>query len=404
MFVARHLAGVAIVLIAPAAVADGVDPQVQKHFDLGNQLYEEGRYDDALVEYDKAYALSKNWKILFNRGQVLVMLRRDPEAIEAFEQYLKQGGAEVPDDRRKSVEADLEKLRQRLAKVTISNAPSGVELAIDGRAAGTAPLKGPIVVGAGKHVVTARRGGNVVFSKEILIAAGDSADVHVEIAPEPKKEPPPPPKEEGGLPIHAFNISLAVGLAPPLSSVVRGRLAVLGAFELGADWRPHPVWSVGFFVGAASGKAELKSEDTNPLEVERTAQYGGGIGGVRAKMHLLRDKYFDGWIGGDLGVWRETWTFSKLAASSRDGFEWSATSPAIGLLGGIDFPIAKTWALGASARVFGTAVRSGDRFGCGANDARCDSDSLPGGGGLGVRGFFEVAARLTWSIVYASEK
>ena len=85
-------------------------------------------------------------------------------------------------------------------------------------------------------------------------------------------------------------------------------------------------------------------------------------------------------------------------------YTWSATSPAIGLLGGIDFPIAKTWALGASARVFGTAVRSGDRFGCGSNDSRCDSDSLPGGGGLGVRGFFEVAARLTWSIVYADGK
>jgi len=398
----RHLYAVAIVAFATSAHAESVDPDVQKHFDLGNQLYDEGRYDDALVEYDKAYALSNNWKILFNRGQVLVMLRRDPEAIEAFERYLERGGKDVPDDRRKAVGTDLEKLRQRLAKVTLSGAPSGLEVSIDGRVAGTTPLKAPIVVGAGKHGVVLRRGNAVVFTKDVFVAAGDTKDLAVEIAPEPKKDPTPAPKEEeGGLPIHSFNLSFAIGVAPPLSNVVRGRLDVLGAFEIGGEWRPHPVWSVGFFVGAASGKAELKRSGE---EIDPTARYTGAMGGMRAKMHLLRDKYFDGWIGGDFGVWRETWTFSPPEGSDKSDFEWSATSPAVGLLGGIDFPFASTFALGASARLFGTAVRSGDRFGCSAGDTRCDSNSLPGGGGLGVRGFFEVVARLTWSIPYRSAK
>lgn len=397
----RYLVAVAIVAYASGARAEAIDPEVQKHFDLGNQLYAEGRYDDALVEYDKAYALSNNWKILFNRGQVLVMLRRDPEAIEAFEQYLARGGKDVPEDRRKDVEADLEKLRMRLAKLTLKGAPAGLEIVVDGRSSGTTPTKGPIVVGAGKHTVALRRGANVVFAKDVLIAAGDTREVPVEIAPEPKKDPEPAPKEENALPIHSFNLSLALGIAPPLSNVVRGRLDVLGSFELGADWRPHPVWSVGFFVGAASGKAELK--DTTQLQIDSTAQYTGAIGGLRAKMHVLRDKYFDGWIGGDFGVWRETWSFSPLEGSTLPGFEWSSTSPALGLLAGLDFPIARTWALGASTRLFGTAVRSGDRVGCRGTDTRCDSDSLPGGGGLGVRGFFEVVARLTWSIPYRAQ-
>ncbi len=399
----RYLVAVAIVALASGARAEGIAPDVQKHFDLGNQLYEEGRYDDALVEYDKAYTLSNNWKILYNRGQVLVMLRRDPEAIEAFEQYLARGGHDVPDERRKDVENDLEKLRQRLAKVTLTGAPAGLEVLVDGRASGTTPLKGPIVVGAGKHGIALRRAGNVVFVKDVLIAAGDTKEVAVEIAPEPKKDAPAAPKEEGGLPIHAFNLSLAIGLAPPLSNVVRGRLDVLGAFELGGEWRPNPLWSVGFFVGFASGKAELKQSTATAEQIDPSARYNGAIGGVRAKLHLLRDHYYDGWIGGDFGVWRETWQFSAPKDTpGGSGFEWSATSPALGLLAGIDFPIARTWALGASARVFGTAVRSGDRVGCTGTDPRCDSETLPGGGGLGVRGFFEVAARLTYSIPYRS--
>lgn len=397
-------AGVTAFAAYPVAYAEpSVEPPppVHKHFDLGNQLYAEGRYDDALVEYDKAYALSGNWKILYNRGQTLVMLRREPEAIEAFEQYLAKGGKDVPDERRAAVEADLEKLRGRLATVTLDGAPAGLEVTIDGRASGTTPLTKPIAVGAGKRVIALRRGGAVVFTKELFIAAGDAHKVAVEIAPEPKKEPPPPPPVEGGLPARAFNIALALGIAAPMANVARGRLDVLGGVELGGAWRPHPLWSVGVFIGGSAGKVQLKSAVSTEANIDPTGQYSFGMGGVRGRLHLLRDKYFDGWVGIDFGVWRETWRFSPASGSSLSGFEWAATSPALGVTAGLDFPIAQTWAFGASARVFGTAVRSGDRFGCPAGDARCDRDDLPGGGGLGPRGFFEVVARVTWSIPYA---
>lgn len=398
----RYLvASIVLVGTATAHAQPTVDPRVQRHFELGNELYAEGRYDDALVEYDEAYKLSKNWKIHYNRGQALVMLRREPEAIEAFETYLKEGGAEVPEERRVAVEQDLAKLRQRLANVTIHGAPAGVEVLVDGRAIATAPLKKPLIVGAGKHTIAIRRAGTIVFARDVLIAAGETKDVALEIPPEPKKEPPPAPREDGGLPSHAFNIALAVGIAAPMQQVARGKLDILGAVDLGGSWRPHPLWSLGFFLGGASGKAEIKSSAARDEEIDPNGNYSFGIGGLRGRLHILRDKYFDGWIGLDLGIWRETWRFNPAQGTTKGGFEWAATSPAIGLTAGLDFPIARTWALGASARLFGTAVRSGDRFGCEkASDTRCDPDELPGGGGLGPRGFFEVVGRLTWSIPY----
>ncbi len=399
----RYLLASGIVAVAaPARAQPAVDPEVQKHFDLGNQLYAEGRYDDALVEYDKAYALSSNWKILYNRGQTLVMLRRDPEAIAAFEQYLTRGGDDVPAERRAAVEQDLEKLRQRIAYVTLSNAPAGATVLVDGRAAATTPLKKPIAVGAGRHVIALERDNKTVFSKELLIAAGDTKEVAVVLAPEPKNEPPPAPREEGGLPARAFHVALSVGIAAPMSQVARGRLDVLGGVELSGGWRLHPLWSVGAFIGGAAGRVELKSSVSTSEQIDPTGQYSFGIGGVRGRLHVLRDKYFDGWIGVDVGVWRETWRFSPTSGSTLSGFEWAATSPALGLAAGLDFPIARAWAVGASARVFGTAVRSGDRFGCTGTDTRCDDDNLPGGGGLGGRGFFEFVARLTWSIPYGA--
>lgn len=396
----HHPLAAAIVVVASSAAAES-SPEVAKHFELGNQFYAEGRYDDALVEYDKAYTLSNNWKILYNRGQVLVMLRRDPEAIAAFEQYLTRGGSEVPDERRVAVEADLEKLRQRLANVTLKDAPPGVEVLVDGHHVATTPLSKAIVVGAGKHVLSLRGTNGIVFTKEFSVAAGDSKEVAVQLAPEPAKPAVvvAPVVEEGGLPTRAIAISLAAGIAAPLANVVRGRLDLLGGVELAGQWRPHPLFSFGFFVGGAAGRVELKSNVSTDWKIESKGNYSIGMGGVRALLHVLRDKYLDGYLGVDAGVWRETWRFSPAVAGFSE-FEWAATSPAVGLIAGLDFPIARTWALGASARLFGTAVRSGDRFGCPAGDNRCDPDDLPGGGGLGPRGFFEVMARVTWSIPY----
>jgi hypothetical protein len=396
----RYALFTSIVLIAGVASAEA-DPEVQKHFDLGNQYYAEGRYDDALVEYDKAYALSKNFKILYNRGQVLVMLRRDPEAIEAFEEYLSRGGTEVPEDRRKAVEADLEKLRQRLAHITLEKAPDGLEILIDGHPSGTTPLKKPLVVGAGKHTIALRRGPSIVFNRDVLIAAGDTKAVEVEIAPEPKeKVVVVAPPEPTGLPVQAIHITLGLGVAVPLANVVRGRLDVLGGVDLTGQWRPSALFSIGTFLGGATGKVELSSVSSDEY-IKTSGQYGIAMGGVRGEFHLLRDKHYDGWLGIDIGVWRETWRFTSNTPGKND-FEWNSTSPAGGIVGGLDFPIAKTWALGATARFFGTAVGGGSRVGCGEGDPRCDRDNLPGGGGLGLRGIMEVMARVTWSIVYGT--
>jgi len=86
--IAFAVAGAASTPLAFAQAKGGeakVDPEVQKHFDLANDLYNEGKYDDALVEYEAAYSAGKNWKILYNRGQCLVMVKREPDAIVDFQ-------------------------------------------------------------------------------------------------------------------------------------------------------------------------------------------------------------------------------------------------------------------------------------------------------------------------------
>lgn len=84
-------------------------------FDLGSEAYAQARYDRALKYFEEAYALSKRPGLLYNLGLTYSNLRRDREAIDAFERYL----AEVPDaDNREAVQNRLTILKRNVEPST----------------------------------------------------------------------------------------------------------------------------------------------------------------------------------------------------------------------------------------------------------------------------------------------
>jgi len=50
--------------------ADASTVETRAHHRRGIELYDDGDFRLALVEFEPAYAISKNYKILFNIGQV----------------------------------------------------------------------------------------------------------------------------------------------------------------------------------------------------------------------------------------------------------------------------------------------------------------------------------------------
>ncbi len=415
-------------LADPGAGADA-DAEVQRRFKLGNTLYGEGRYADALVEYDAAYELSKNWKILYNRAQCLVMLRREPEAIATFEQYLKDGGAQVPIERRKSVESDLHELRARLGTILVEGAPPASEVRLDGRLAGITPLAVPIQAGAGVHEITViPQGSSAPFVRSVKVLSGQVTAVRVEIASSappappqgpapaprappdasptadtsPAKEPELPPRAPGGLVSPALTFSLQLGASMPAEEHRAFERRALGAGELGVGYRLGGFWEIGAFAAGARGDRAVRGDlsgDTTlraPLEANATYQYG--TLGLRGRMHLLRTRTVDGWVGVDVGTWQELWTFG-----GDGGFRYRANSALFGLAVGADVPIARTWAIGGSLRFLSASASNGRREECRAG-VPCDGlaglpgEGLPGGRSSTSRGFFELALRVVWSL------
>ncbi len=391
---------IAAVLGCAAAHAEGVAPsiddEVKKHFGLGNDLYGEGRYADALVEYDEAYRLSKNWRVLYNRGQCLVMVRREPEAIEAFERYLAEGGDQVPEARRAAVTEDVQKLRARLGQIALDGAPPNHDVFVDGRMVAATPLAKPLTVGAGSHELAVRAKGQAVgFVTTIDVVAGTTRRITMTApAQAPVPAPAPTIDSRGFHPSPAFDLALALGVSVPTLNFVKARLDGLGFAELGASFRIDPLWEVGAYAGLAAGKLSLASDVAQKNSVQPDATYDYSTLGVRMRLHFARTRRWDLWGGLEVAAWRERFSFAGVP-DAKLSFQYDATSIAPSLSGGIDYPIGERWMLGGTSRLTFARAAEGTRYACGS-DAACDG-GLPGISS-GLRSYFDFAGRVTWIV------
>jgi hypothetical protein len=186
----------------PASSAPTEEPKVQEareRFRRGIGFYEEGDYRLALIEFERAYELVPNYRVLFNIGQVAISLGQFARARIAFEHYLTEGGAGIDAARRESVGRDLEMLLGRTATIELRALGPEAEIVIDGRTSSDARGSKTIVLDAGEHQVRVVQKKFLPAERRFTLAGGENLVLSIELQPEPADNPrrvvvaPPPP-------------------------------------------------------------------------------------------------------------------------------------------------------------------------------------------------------------------
>jgi tetratricopeptide (TPR) repeat protein len=96
----------------PTQVDQARDEEARTRFTSANMAFADGRFEDALYDFKRAYELSGRPQLLFNIGSTAERMRRDEEALEAYEAYLEL----VPEaGNRRFVESRIELLRETIA-------------------------------------------------------------------------------------------------------------------------------------------------------------------------------------------------------------------------------------------------------------------------------------------------
>jgi hypothetical protein len=228
---------------APLAHANGTE-DARSHFTRAVELFKEGDFRAALIEFQRAYDAAPNYKVLYNLGQTSLELQDYAGALKAFRGYLDGGGREIPPARRTQVEADLKKLESRIARVDVVVNVEGADVTVDDVSVGKSPLREPVLVGAGRRRIAASKAGLTPTSRVIDVAGGDHPRVSLELVeatqqvvtvtqPQQHEEgqtvapPPPTPTERTTTgPSTAFWIGLGTTGALAVGAGVLGGLAL----------------------------------------------------------------------------------------------------------------------------------------------------------------------------------
>jgi hypothetical protein len=210
---------------SPAAQSD-VD-QAQERYKRALDLFNDGSYDAALLEFRRAYELAPNYRVLYNIALVNVQLNDYAGAVNAFEKYLASGGTEVPPARVEEVKRELIRLTPRVATLKITTDVPGAEVSVDDLSIGKTPFAQPTRVNAGRRRVSVAIEGKIPQTRVVEAAGGDSVEVKFELdapveaaAPAPVQATPAPVEEPRHAPWFAWTLTGAFAAGTAVTGVL----------------------------------------------------------------------------------------------------------------------------------------------------------------------------------------
>ena len=152
----------------------------------GKRLVEEEKYEAALEAFESSYALRPKPWVLFNIAMCNKALHRYTDAIAAFKKFL-ESETDPSSTTGSLARASLAELERLVGKVRLVEAPKGAAVYIDGERVGTAPLKEPLALDPGRHVVRVSKDRFKSLDVEVIVASGSEVEVRADLE-QPKAE------------------------------------------------------------------------------------------------------------------------------------------------------------------------------------------------------------------------
>lgn len=165
--------------------------QAARLFQEAQRLYVEGRYTDAIREFEEAHRLAPHPSVLFNIGRCHESLGNVAKALSTYQHALQTA---KDDELTRDLQQRIARLREIPVKVFVSTDPPGATVTLDGRQApeaGRTPLM--LTAKPGEHVLLLAREGYQLTTHRIVAEPGKDLPINASLEKRPTSCPPPPP-------------------------------------------------------------------------------------------------------------------------------------------------------------------------------------------------------------------
>lgn len=193
------------------------------HFKRATTLYRQGRYRDAIAEFEASYRAKPHGVLHYNIAQCYEKLGDIPAALRSFHEYLR----ELPHaEDQAEVLSTMSNLEKRLAatgvqQLLVYSDPPDAEVWIDGVAKGRTPFG--TVLAHGTHSVSVVKPGYRTMTRETVLAPDRSVELDLTlqagVSTSPQAVSAPPAVSAASTPVPAAELrpNLAPAPVPPLS-------------------------------------------------------------------------------------------------------------------------------------------------------------------------------------------
>jgi len=165
-------------LAGPAGAADkGDEEKAKKHFFRAITFFEEGRYEDALIDFEASYAFHPLWKVKFNIAICHFALDHDMDAAEYILSFLEEGGDDVTTEERAQAEELIGKLEKKLGILRLVGEYTSFSVAIDGNPPRAALAGQEFFLEPGPHALEIVLNDDVTLSVTAEIVAGEKTEI-----------------------------------------------------------------------------------------------------------------------------------------------------------------------------------------------------------------------------------
>lgn len=155
-------------------------------FNRGVELYNNRNYEGAKAEFEQAYNLSKDARLLFNMAIAERDAKHYSRAISRLEQLLKEGD-DLSDQDKLDARELLDGLKQFTAPISISVNESEATVLVDGVEVGKTPLAQSVLMDVGERTITVKKVGFLDASKRITVSGGKADKVDITLDASQKK-------------------------------------------------------------------------------------------------------------------------------------------------------------------------------------------------------------------------
>jgi hypothetical protein len=172
----------------PAAgdVRSELPEAAQKAWDAAKQLAGANDFKGALVEFQRAYDVSQNPRVLYNVGITEKLLTHYARAVDAWERELREGAGKLTPAETAELKNAIAIVQQFVTTIDITANEPDATLSIDDYAVGKTPFAGPVRIDVGKHTLRLSKEGFVDATQSVDVASGARTPVTFRLEPREK--------------------------------------------------------------------------------------------------------------------------------------------------------------------------------------------------------------------------